>query len=196
MSAVLPTTLLIALSPAKGDAVVDEARKVLGTPYRLGGRLGAGRDRREGIDCQGVIFFALERVFGCGWKSYSVYPTRTVARRELGAPVDGMAPVSSTKLDVTKLEKGDVLMLVGFDENPAEGAIGELDGRKVWVWHTGLYAGGGKWIVGDHYAGKAVEVNLESYLREHADTYAGVFVTRMKRRPNPRRCRKHRPMRR
>lgn len=187
MSPVL--ALLVALAPAKADAVVTEARKFLGTPYVLGGRLGDGRD---GIDCQGVIFLALEKVFGCGWRSYSVYPTKSVARRELGAPVPGSSPVATAGLDVAALEKGDVLMLVGFDKNPAEGPIGKLDGRNVWVWHTGLYAGDGKWIVGDHYAGKAVEVPLQPYLVAHRDAYAGVFVTRISARPKLRRCRRRR----
>jgi hypothetical protein len=143
-----------------------------------------------------VIFYALERVFGCGWRSYSVYPTKSVARRELGQRVAGLDPVPTEKLDVQRLLPGDVLMLVGPAENPAEPAIGRLGGDPVWVWHTGLYAGGGKWIVGDHYAGRAVETDLLEYLRAHRDVYSGLFVTRIIERPKLRRCRKHRPMKR
>ncbi len=81
-------------------------------------------------------------------------------------------------------------MMVGRDENPAEGAIGVLGGAPVWVWHTGIYSGEGRWIVGDHFAGKVVELPLLPYLRAHADSYQGVFVTRIAERPRPRRCRR------
>ena len=74
----------------------------------------------------------------------------------------------SDRLDVGKLEPGDVLLLVHPTENPAEGPIGTLDGSPVWVWHTGLYAGGGKWLVGDHFAGKVIETDLAKYLADYA----------------------------
>ncbi|NMO18937.1 hypothetical protein HPC49_18450 [Pyxidicoccus fallax] len=170
---------------------VTAAREVLGVPYTFGGRM---RAPGEGIDCQGVLFYAAERVGRCGWKSFSVLPTVSVPSGELGKAVEGMAPVASSALDVSKLRPGDVLLLVGFDSNPAEPAIGELAGRPVWVWHTGLYSGGGKWIVGDHFAGRVVEVDLAAYLVAHADTYAGLVVTRMEEGPRPRRCRRHAPM--
>ena len=104
-----------------------------------------------------------------------------------------MAPVASDKLDVSKLLPGDVLLLVGLGENHAEPAIGLLDDARVWVWHTGMYAGDGKWIVGDHYAGRVVETDLRRYLELHRE-YVGVFVTRMTDGPSPHRCRKHGPM--
>lgn len=179
--------------PQKAErAVVLAARAHLGVPYVLGGRR---RNANDGLDCQGVIFFALEKVFGCGWRSFSVYPTRSVQRKELGAPVPGLSPVATEKLDVRALRPGDVVMMVGRDENPAEGSIGTLVGAKgertpVWVWHTGIYTGEGKWIVGDHYAGEVVEVPLMPYLRAHADAYQGVFVTRIGKRPRPQRCRR------
>jgi cell wall-associated NlpC family hydrolase len=170
---------------------VSAARELLGVPYTFGGRM---RRPGEGIDCQGVLFYAAERVGRCGWKSFSVLPTVSVPSGELGAAVEGLAPVASASLDVTRLRPGDVLLLVGFAANPAEPAIGTLAGRPVWVWHTGLYSGGGKWIVGDHFAGRVVEVDLAAYLVEHADTYAGLVVTRMQKGPQPRRCRRHVPM--
>jgi cell wall-associated NlpC family hydrolase len=177
--------------PRDAARFVTAAREVLGVPYTFGGRM---RRPGEGIDCQGVLFYAAERVGRCGWKSFSVMPTVSVPSGELGAAVEGLAPVASTSLDVTRLRPGDVLLLVGFAANPAEPAIGTLEGRPVWVWHTGLYSGGGKWIVGDHFAGRVVEVDLEAYLAEHADTYAGLVVTRMEKGPQPRRCRRHAPM--
>jgi cell wall-associated NlpC family hydrolase len=170
---------------------VAAARELLGVPYTFGGRM---RRAGEGIDCQGVLFYAAERVGRCGWKSFSVMPTRSVAEEELGRTVEGLAPVASAKLDVTRLEPGDVLLLVGYGRNPAEPSIGLLEGQPVWVWHTGLYTGQGKWLVGDHFAGQVVEVDLAHYLAEHADSYAGVWVTRMTRGPGPQRCRTHAPM--
>ena len=173
------------------ERFVSAAREVLGVPYQFGGRM---RQPGEGIDCQGVLFYAAERVGRCGWKSFSVLPTVSVPSGELGAAVEGMAPVASSALDVSRLLPGDVLLLVGYDANPAEPAIGELHGRPVWVWHTGLYSGAGRWIVGDHFAGRAVETDLAAYLAAHADTYSGLVVTRMASGPRPKRCRQHAPM--
>ncbi len=85
-------------------------------------------------------------------------------------------------------------VLVGFDSNPAEPPIGKLKERPVWVWHTGIYSGGGQWSVGDHFAGQVVEVDLAKYLADHSDVYAGLVVTRMKDSPHPKQCRQHRPM--
>ncbi len=177
-----------------GDRLVRSAREVLGIRYDFGGRMRDTREGLEGIDCQGVLFYAAERAGACGWKSFSVYPTVSVARGELGKPVEGMAPVASDKLDASKLQAGDVLLLVGLGENHAEPAIGLLDEQRVWVWHTGMYSGDGKWIVGDHYAGKVVETDLREYLSRHRE-YVGVFVTRMSDGPAPHRCRKHSRMR-
>lgn len=173
------------------ERFVVAARELLGVPYQFGGRL---RQPGEGIDCQGVLFYAAERTGRCGWKSFSVMPTHSVPAGELGLPVEGLSPVAASALDVSRLEVGDMLFLVGFDENPAEPNIATLNGRAVWVWHTGVYSGEGRWIVGDHFAGKVVEVDLKGYLAEHADTYAGVVVLRMAKGPKPLRCRKHAPM--
>lgn len=177
---------LLAGAPV-GDQLVSKARLFLDTPYSFGGR-GAGK-----IDCMGTVFAAAERVQRCGWKSFSYKPSVLAVDRSLGDPVVGLAPVASTKLDVGKLKAGDVLMLVAATENPREPAIGALDGHDVWVWHMGLYAGDGKWIVGDHFAGKVVEVDLVAYLKDHADTYEGVFVLRPEK-VAPTKCRTHAPM--
>jgi hypothetical protein len=185
-----------ALDEREERALVDAARELLDVPYDLGGRLQPGR----GTDCQGLLFYAAERVGRCGWKSFSVMPATAIPRGELGTVVDGMGPVSSTSLDVSRLRPGDVIWFVGFAENPAEGPSGELGGREVWVWHTAMFTGGGAardhFIVGDHYAGRVVEESLPAYLARHADTYAGIIVTRMDDGPKPARCRRHRRMKR
>jgi cell wall-associated NlpC family hydrolase len=174
------------LASAAALAMVEHARETVGTPYRLGGRC---RRPADGIDCQGVLFYAAERVGSCDWRSWSVLPTKTVADRELGEPVPGMDPVASEALEIDRLAPGDVLFLVDAAENPAEPAIGKLGETPVWVWHTGLYSGDGRWIVGDHYAGRAVETDLATYLDEHGHVYGGVYVLRLTGPPTPSRCR-------
>lgn len=181
---------LALLPPEAADRAVAEARRALGTPYVLGGRL---RSADDGLDCQGLVFFALQAVSGCGWRSWSVMPTTSVTG-ELGLPVAGAAPVSAARLAevLPVLEKGDVLWFVDVAENPAEPSVARLDGTPVWVWHVGLYAGDGRFVVGDHFAGKVVEEELVPYVLEH---YAGVLVSRMRDGPRPSRCRAHAPMR-
>ena len=180
-----------ALPEASERSVVEEARKILGVPYALGGRL---RDSSDGIDCQGLVFFALQPLTRCGWKSFSVMPTKSIPARELGAPVAGLAPIATEKLDVTQLRAGDVIHFVGVDVNTAEASIAKLDGKDVWVWHMALASGDGKFIVGDHFAGAVVEEDLLAYLRLHSDVYQGVFITRIDERPRPAKCRTHAPM--
>ncbi|MFO0594673.1 MAG: hypothetical protein U0228_05200 [Myxococcaceae bacterium] len=185
-------SLLGQAAPARHSpeqAWLEGARAQLGVPYTFGGR----RRRGDGIDCLGVVLAGAERATGCGWRSFPVDPTALVNAKVLGVPVEGLAPIKSSALDLTQLRPGDVIMLVAPDENPKEGPIGTLDGRPVWVWHMGLYAGDGRWIVGDHFAGQVVEVPLAPYLAEHADTYTGVFITRPPG-PLPQPCRKHAPL--
>lgn len=121
-----------------------------------------------------------------------------------GAPTEGTGAAGHPRSSNTKTDQrirrtvpraGTAVKLRESDVNPKEPSIGELEGVKVWVWHTGVYSGGGKWIVGDHFAGQAVETDLAAYLAEHADTYSGVFVTRPKPKAvRPTRCRKHAPL--
>jgi hypothetical protein len=175
-------------APAVGDGL-QAAHALLGTPYEWGGRL----RNREGLDCLGVVLAAAERASGCGWRSFSTKPTELVAEKVWGSRVAGLDPVATGELKVDQLTRGDVLMLVGFAENPAEPRIGAIVDRPVWVWHVGLYLGDGQFLVGDHHANATIETPLLEYLRAHADEYAGVFVTRgpMAR---PKACRKHAPL--
>ncbi len=183
----VPTTETPTYTPQR---FVEAARSLKGVPYEFGGRM---RKPGEGIDCQGVLFYAAERVGRCGWKSFSVFPTKAVESAELGARVVGLDPVATADLNISALQPGDIIMFVDYPENPAEAAIGALNARPVWVWHTGLYAGDGKFVVGDHFAGEVVELDLQNYLREH---YAGVFITRMQTGPRAQRCKTHAPMKR
>lgn len=173
-------------SPKAIDAALDAARALKGQRYQLGGRLKPG----QGVDCEGVVFAVAERLTGCGWRSFPVNPTEILATRALGDRVKGLDPIATAALDVAALEPGDVVMLVAPTQNPKEGPIGQLEGQDVWVWHTGVYSGDGRWLVGDHFAGEVVEVPLLDYLREHASSYAGVFILRPAGRRPPR-CRHH-----
>lgn len=178
-----------AMPPEKAQRAVAAARELLGKTYQLGGRLRG----TEGIDCQGVVFYALERIASCGWKSYSVMPTESVRDKELGDKVEGLFPGLTATLDPTLLQAGDVVMLLADVENPKEPPLVTLDdGTKLWVWHVGMATGDGKWIQADPFSGQVFEGELLAYLKEYE--YAGIAVTRMERGPHPRQCRQHPPM--
>jgi hypothetical protein len=180
-----------ALPVATGARVVGAARELLGVEYVLGGRLKSARD---GIDCQGLIFYGLERINRCGWRSYSVMPTESVAWRELGAPVAGLSPVATARLDGSSLQAGDVVFLLAPFGNPAEPPLAVIDGSSQWVWHTGLATDGGSWIHADYVTGRVREEELRGFLV--TNSYSGVFILRMDQGPAPRHCRSHAPMRR
>lgn len=165
---------------------LSAARELLGKPYRFGARLADGS-----IDCLGLLFYAAERI-GCGWRSYSVYPTRAIAAQELGGPVPGLDPVARRFLDVSLLRPGDVLWLLMAVKNPAELPIGSIDSRPVWVWHTGIYTGDGNWIHADYTTGRVAEGNLTSFLEGNG--FEGLLVTRMSSGPAPKCCLRHHPM--
>lgn len=180
---VLLFTQVPASSP--GPALARAARGALGVPYVLGGRL---RDPQDGLDCQGLVFYSMERVGRCGWRSFSVFPTESIPRGELGTVTLG--PITGAELELSALAPGDVLWFVGFTENPAEPAIDRLSGRPVWVWHLGIYVGAGRFIAGDHHEGRVAELELRRYLEDYADEYAGVLVTRWDGIQRPERCRR------
>jgi hypothetical protein len=177
-----------ALPPDKAQKVVAAAKSLVGTTYQLGGRLRG----TEGIDCQGVVFYALERIAGCGWKSFSVNPTESVRFKELGDGVPGLFPVATDELDASLLEPGDVIMLLAPVENPAEPSMVTVSGERLWVWHVGLAIGNGRWINADPFTAQVTEGDLLEYLREHE--YPAIAVTRMQRGPRPQHCRLHAPM--
>lgn len=146
----------------------------------------------EGIDCQGVLFYAAERLGRCNWKSFSVLPTKSVEWNELGQRVAGLDPVATADLDLSRLEPGDIIMLLGTTQNPKEPAIATLAQVPVWVWHTGVYSGNGQWIEAD--LPTVIETDLAAFLSDYAEVYVGIFVTRMSTGPQPKSCRRHAPM--
>ncbi len=174
-----------ALTMTQRAAMVRHARALRGVAYDFGGRLSSGR----GVDCQGVVFYALERVSKCGWKSYSVMPQESIGRRELGRPVAGLSPALTFTLRPDKLQPGDIVYILGAAENDNEKAL--TDAPRLWVWHMGMATEDGRWIHADPYSGKVNEEPLLDFLVHHADVYSGVYVTRLDRRPRPKRCRRH-----
>ncbi len=168
----LPGTAAAAPPPDRAS-LVTAARTYLGRPFSWG-----GRDRE--LDCLGLIFLSWQDVTGTSWKRISVYPTKMVAREQLGAPVPGLDGVRSAAIPWDQLEPGDFLLFLGSAENPAEPALTTVDGTPMWVWHTGLYSGGPerRFVVGDHFAGQVVETSLPRYLRQEGSGYEGLFVVR------------------
>ncbi|HYV47583.1 MAG TPA: hypothetical protein VFA20_22145 [Myxococcaceae bacterium] len=185
---VIVATNAWALPPEKAKKAVAAARELVGKTYELGGRLRGA----EGIDCQGVVFYALERIASCGWKSFSVNPTESVRFHELGEGVPGLFPVPTGELDPSLIQPGDVIMLLAPVENPAEPSMVTLGGERLWVWHVGLAIGDGKWINADPFTAQVTEGDLLPYLREHE--YPSIAVTRMAKGPKPHRCRQNAPM--
>lgn len=185
----LVATLVLAQPHAPVGAGKEAALALVGKRYDWGGRLRG----REGLDCMAVVLAAAERASGCGWRSYPVKPTELIAKRLWGAPVDGLAPVSSEAVRLEQLQAGDVLFFIGPAENAAEPAVGLLGGTPMWVWHVGLYLGEGRFVVGDHHAGAAIVEALVPYLSRYAGEFSGLFVTRgPAERPRP--CRRHPPL--
>lgn len=178
-----------ALPPDAGAGVVRAARELVGVKYRLGGRL---RSVNDGIDCQGLIFYGLQRLSRCGYRSYSLNPTQNVAWGELGAPVSGLAPAATRSFDKSLLRPGDVIFLLAPNANPREPALTALDGTPLWVWHTGLATEGGAWIHADYTTGRVREEDLRSFLLKAG--YSGVFVLRMDQGPTPHKCAHHDPL--
>jgi cell wall-associated NlpC family hydrolase len=183
------TSPAAALPPDAGARVVGAARELVGVGYRLGGRL---RTRGDGIDCQGLMFYGLQAISRCGYRSYSLNPTENLAWRELGSPVPGLAPAATASFKETLLRAGDVIFLLAPSPNPREPALTTLDGKRLWVWHTGLATEGGSWIHADYTTGQVREEDLRGFLVKNG--YSGVFVLRMEKGPAPRKCRHHAPM--
>lgn len=185
----LCSTSAEALPPPAQEKLVTAARRLLGTPYLLGGRL---REAKPGIDCQGLVFYALQDIQQCGWRSWSVFPTTSIPTGELGRIAFG--PTRTVDLRGQSMEPGDVVWLLSAVENPAEASIGTLEGTPVWVWHVGLATEGGRFIHADPFSGAVIEVDLADFAAQHG--FDGALVTRMTDGPAPLRCRRHRPMRR
>ena len=128
--------------------ILRAAEAYLGEPYAFGGRMGRPGCRdagkrvacAEGIDCLSLLFFAYEAVLGTPWYRFSVTPTESVARQELGVPVPGLNGVLREALNPHELEPGDVLyfLLEGYNLE-ADGPLFSSGDRAYGTWHTGFF---------------------------------------------------------
>lgn len=93
----------------------------------------------DGIDCQSLIFFAYEQALGRAWTRYSVIPSVSIRRGELGRPVAGLDGALRDEVKPALLRRGDVLffLLAGYNLD-ADQALFERTGTKYGTWHTGL----------------------------------------------------------
>jgi len=128
--------------------ILRAAEQYLGEPYVFGGRMGRSGCRSDGrrvacaqgIDCLSLIFFSFEDVLDRPWWRYSVVPTVSVERGELGQAVPGMAGILRDEFDATGLIAGDVLFFLLEDYNlDADEPLLELAGKRYGTWHTGLF---------------------------------------------------------
>jgi cell wall-associated NlpC family hydrolase len=141
--------LLLALSsiPVASPAIeriVANAEQYLGEPYRWGGRNTSGN---PGIDCLGILFLAYGPETGRSWREFPVDPSKIVASGMLGTPVEGLDGVLHEDLDVTKLQRGDVLYLLSEGHEIPDEPLMVRGGKRYWPWHTGLYVDEGEQLV-------------------------------------------------
>lgn len=146
------------------------------------GRPGCKRDGRrvpcdEGIDCLSLLFFAYEAELGTPWWRFSVIPTVSVAREELGKPVTGMDGILRDELDASLLRPGDVLFFLMEDYNlQADGPLLERDQRQYGTWHTGFFH---SHVNGEHRVLHAAPGEQVRYDPIERIAFDGVYVLRL-----------------
>jgi len=190
--ACLPAFLLVTSAAAQprspagsvGERLVVAAETYLGKPYMFGGRDGrrgciqAGKRVRcpGGIDCQSLIFFAYERVLKTRWTRFSVFPSVSIRRKELGRPIAGLAGVLADEVDMALLAPGDVLFFLLEDYNlQADPALLVRNGHRYGTWHTGMvHSTGPGWVKVIH-AKPGDKVVVEALGRVEFD---GLFAVR------------------
>jgi len=126
--------------PVQVEAAIKNAESYLGQPYAWGGRNTSGN---PGIDCLGLLYLAWGPVTGTPWRSYPVDPSKIVASKKLGTPVDGAAGVLRADLDQGLLQRGDVLYFLNRGYEIPDEPLWVVGEDRYWPWHTGLYAGDG-----------------------------------------------------
>ena len=181
-----PESALTVVPPSEAAAkMLAAAEKYIGEPYVFGGRLERSGCRRggrsvtcqPGIDCQSLIFFAMEDTTGRSWRRFSVMPTVSVARGELGQPVAGLNGVLREDLDPSMLSPGDVLFFLMEDYNlENDGPLHTVGEQRYGTWHTGLFHGvkDGKYRVLHAAPGERVRKQALSDI-----PFDALFVTRM-----------------
>ncbi|OYT35860.1 hypothetical protein B6U91_02335 [Candidatus Pacearchaeota archaeon ex4484_71] len=120
----------------KAEEFVNAARRYIGVPYMEDGRDTKGN---PGLDCMGLVFRAYSDVTGNPWTDFSVYPSVLVKRKQIGSPVKGLDGILKENLDISKLENGDVIYLLG-NWKINDSSLMEVEGKKYWPWHMGIYS--------------------------------------------------------
>jgi cell wall-associated NlpC family hydrolase len=127
-------------SPAQpGDSLVQMAGKYLGTPYGWGGRL---TKKNPQMDCLGLLFRSIQRMYGIPWQRWSTTPSELINQLTPdGSP--GQTICVKDSIALASLKNGDFLFFLGTDPLADLPVSVDAAGNLLYVWHTGIYAGNG-----------------------------------------------------
>ncbi len=173
-----PLATPVTLTPQDPGAVLArEAQKLKGLVFRRGGR---HRDERDGLDCMGLCFVALQRAFGTEWKQWPADPTLLIQYEFLGRPVAGLQAVPTNIVRYDLLKTGDIVFILKSRRNRREPSLARQNGRGLWVWHMGIYVGGMQylWVHADQASRRVTEVPLPAYLANPEARVDAIFVVR------------------
>ncbi len=159
---------------SKRKEFVENAKKYLGKKYTWGGRL---TNENPGIDCLGLIFLPYAKTFNKKWTDISVNPSEIVKKEQLGKSVKGLDGILTEKIDASKLKEGDIIYLLAEERKIEDKPLAEINGKRYWPWHTGIYSNKEKNLFLHASPGnKVVEQNFQDYIKQTSD---GIFVTRI-----------------
>lgn len=161
-------------STSKRDEFIENARKYVETPYRWGGRL---TKKNPGLDCLGLVFLSYSKTFETNWRDISVYPSEIIEKEQLGNPIKGLNGVLKENLDISKLEKGDIVYLLTNSEINDK-SLAKINGQEYWPWHVGIYSDKEKNLFLEAKPGDMVmEHSFNDILKD--GTNKAFFVTRI-----------------
>ncbi len=159
---------------SKRKEFVENAKKYLGKEWVWGGRL---TKQNPGLDCLGLIFLPYAKTFNKKWTEISVNPSEIVKKEQLGKPVEKLEGILNKDIDFSKLKEGDIIYLLLKERKIDDEPLVEIDGKRYWPWHTGIYSNKEKGLLlHAKPSNKVIEENFKEYLQETSD---GIFVTRI-----------------
>jgi cell wall-associated NlpC family hydrolase len=143
----------------KLEAFVAAAAAYQDVPYAFGGR------SAKKLDCLGLIFLPHQQVFGRPWRSLSVAPTALAP--QLGESLGFVSSGSFLEPGFADaMARGEILFFL-TDAATWDAAFISRPELKLWVGHTGIYLGEGRFMHASPWQGKVVEEDLGAFLREH-----------------------------
>ena len=164
---------------AKRKEFVENARKYFGAEYIWGGRL---TKMNPGLDCLGLIFLPYAETFNKKWTEISVNPSEIIEKKQLGKQIKGLDGILTENIDFSKLEEGDIIYLLAEERKINDKPLAEINGKKYWPWHTGIYSNKEKNLFlhanpGAYPRGemKVVEYDFKEILKDND----ALFVTRI-----------------